>query len=210
MSSTTKDTIIRTLQTRGKCTVKELAEAADVSPVSIRHHLSNLQVDGMIDVEEVRHGVGRPHHLFFLTENALELFPARYYRLTNLILKEIKGSMPDEKVEDLLSSVAKTLAEEYSPHFNGLSVDERIQKLRAFLIEEGFEVEISKEGEKIIIQEISCPYYHVGQSHPEVCTIDQTLIARAFQVPVDRVTCLLDGDTFCKFEVHLNKPSEHA
>ena len=44
MANETRDLIVRTLRTRGKCTIKELAEAASVSPVSVRHHLSNLQV----------------------------------------------------------------------------------------------------------------------------------------------------------------------
>jgi predicted ArsR family transcriptional regulator len=204
MPTRTKDVIVKTLRAKGRCTVKELAEAAQVSPVSVRHHLASLQAEGLVDMEEVRHGVGRPRHHYFLTDQAHELFPTRYFRLTNRILEEIKDSLPEIKVQELLSSVADSLAEQFASELVGLSLEERLARLEAFLTEEGFEVEIERSGDTVILHELSCPYFRVGQSHPEICTIDQTLIARALNVPVERVTCLLDGDAHCKYAVQLD------
>jgi predicted ArsR family transcriptional regulator len=48
---------------------------------------------------------------------------------------------------------------------------------------------------------MSCPYYRMGQQHPDVCTIDQSFIATALSLPVERVACLLDGDMQCTFSV---------
>ncbi len=88
--------------------MNELAAASDVSPVSVRHHLSNLQAESLVAVEDERHGVGRPRQLFSLTETGLDLFPSRYVRLTNRLLDEIKESIPAGKVEELFSGVAST------------------------------------------------------------------------------------------------------
>jgi predicted ArsR family transcriptional regulator len=62
-------------------------------------------------------------------------------------------------------------------------------------------VEWERQGEQYLIREISCPYYHVGQSHPEVCTVDQTLISAVLDVPAEKVQCVLNGDAHCSYVV---------
>ncbi len=201
MASETREIILKTLRSRGSCTVKDLADAAGISPVSVRHHLSNLLADDLIGSEEVRHGVGRPRHVFSLTENGYELFPTRYYRLTNRLLGELKESLPDRSIETLLSGVADSMADDYASQLEGLPLEKRLRRLVELLNEEGFNADIQHQGDDIILRELSCPYFHVGQSHPEVCMIDQTFIARALSLPVERVRCLLDGDAHCAFVI---------
>lgn len=204
MASITRELILRTLRSKGKCTIKDLAEAAEISPVSVRHHLANLQADGLIKTEEVRHGVGRPHHVFSLTEDAFELFPTRYFRLTNRLLGEIKDALPADYVEGLLSNVANTMAEDYASQLKGLPLEERLRRLVDLLDEEGFDAEYERHGDEVLIREMSCPYIQIGQTHPEVCLIDQSFIAKALALPVERVTCLLEGDAHCAFSIPLS------
>lgn len=199
MASETREIILKTLRTRGSCTVKDLADAAGISPVSVRHHLSSLLADDLIESEEVRHGVGRPRHVFSLTEDGYELFPTRYYRLTNRLLGELKEVLSDSSVESLLSGVAESMAEDYGSQLEGLPLQQRLTRLVELLNEEGFNADIERQDDDIILRELSCPYFHVGQSHPEVCMIDQSFIARALSLPVERVRCLLDGDAHCAF-----------
>lgn len=208
MSSTTRDTILRTLKAQGKCTVKVLAEAAAVSPVSVRHHLSALQADDLVEVEEVKHGVGRPYHLFSLTEKAVELYPGRYFRLTNRLLDEIKDHMSDRLVRDLFSGVASAMAAEYAVQLSGMELSERLPKLMELLAEEGFDAEYEWQGEHVVIRELSCPYVHVGREHPEVCTIDTGFIATALDLPIERVECLLDGAAHCTFMLRAQAQSQ--
>lgn len=201
MASPTRETILKTLRTHGKCTIKELAEAADISPVSVRHHIANLQADDLVIVEESRKGVGRPLHLFSLSDKGAELFPGRYLRLTNRLLEELKDSLPEEQVHELFSSIASSMADSHLKELAGLPLDERLQGLLKLLSEEGFEAEIEYKDDHVLIRELSCPYFRIGVSHPEICTIDQTFIANALSVPVERVECLLDGDNLCTFSI---------
>lgn len=203
MSTPTRDTILRALRAQGKCTVNTLAEAAQVSPVSVRHHLSNLLAEGVIAMEEVRHGVGRPRQLFSLTESGLDLSPGRYFRLTNRLLDEIKGSLTTTQLEQLLSGVANGMADRYAEVLAGLSLTEKLSRLKEMLSEEGFDAELETQGDQVIIRELSCPYFRIGLEHPEVCRIDQAFIASALALPVSRVGCLLDGDAHCTFSVSL-------
>lgn len=205
MSTATKDIILRTLRAHGKCSVNELADAADVSPVSVRHHLANLQVEKMVVAEEVRHGVGRPRQLFSLTEDGLDLFPSRYLRFTNRLLDEIKGAMPEDQVQALFSGVAGSMAEQYALALEGLPLEARLKRMVELLSEEGFEANLENQGDQVLIHELSCPYFRIGRKHPEVCNVDQAFIATALSLPVERVTCLLEGDTDCTFAVEMEK-----
>jgi DeoR family suf operon transcriptional repressor len=67
--------------------------------------------------------------------------------------------------------------------------------------EEGLEVEWEKHGEDYHIREINCPYYHIGQNHPEVCSVDQTLISTLLSVPAEKIRCVLNGDAHCTYVV---------
>lgn len=201
MASGTRETILRSLRTQEQCTVKELAEIVGISPVSVRHHLTHLQAEGLVQVEEVRHGVGRPHHVFLLTEEALELFPTRYFRLTNRLLDEIKDAIPGDKVREIFTGIAGSMAKSYSEMLSGLSLDEQLTRLIDLLAEEGFEAELEKNGDCFIIRELSCPYLKLAQVHPEVCILDRGFIAQVLSLPVEHVNCLAKGDSHCAFAV---------
>jgi DeoR family suf operon transcriptional repressor len=201
MATQTRDIILRTLRARGKCTVNELAEASLVSPVSVRHHLANLQAENFVAVEDERHGVGRPRQLFSLTEAGLDLFPSRYVRLTNRLLDEIKESTPAGKVDQLFTGVASTMAADVALHLEGLPLEQRLERMVKLLAEEGFDAQIERQEGRILIRELSCPYFRIGREHPEVCTVDQAFIAAALSLPVERVACQLQGADTCTFAV---------
>lgn len=204
MAKSTRETILRTLRSQGKCTVKDLAKAAKVSPVSVRHHLANLEEENLVAVEEVRHGVGRPRHLFSLTDNALELFPARYYRLANRLLGEMKDSLPEGSVNTLFSHIADDLVQQFKDQLEGLPLETRLRRLAELLKDEGFEIEVEAGDGQVLIKEMTCPYLHVGREHPEVCLIDRQLIASALDLPVERIAWLLEGDRHCTYAVRVD------
>ena len=70
----TKDKILQTLLRKPKITINDLAEAVGINPISVRHHLTNLQMEGLIAAEEERHGVGRPRLVYSLTEDGMGWF----------------------------------------------------------------------------------------------------------------------------------------
>src|SRR3990170_8551655 len=206
MTTGTRDTILRTLRGRGQCTVTDLAEASGVTPVSVRHHLANLQAEGLVQAEEMRHGVGRPRHVFSLSYSGLDHFPSRYFHLIRRLLAEIKERMPEGQVGELLPGVAQAMAHTYASELEALPLAQRLERLVQLLSDEGFSAEVQRQGDRVLIRELSCPYYRIGQQHPEVCLIDQSFIATALSLPVERVNCLLDGDVHCTFSVALAAP----
>jgi DeoR family suf operon transcriptional repressor len=197
----TRDRILQTLLRRPRTTINELAEAVGINPISVRHHLTNLQVEGLVGAEEERHGVGRPRLVYFLTEDGMERFPTRYLRLTTRLLAQMKESMPAPVVARLFSEMADGLAEEYVSQMKGLDMEERLDLAKTLMTEEGFTIEWEKVGGQYRIHEITCPYLQIGQSHPEVCTVDQTLISKMLAVSAEKVQCVLQGDAHCTYVV---------
>ena len=198
---TTRDRILQTLLRQPRRTITELADAVGINPISVRHHLTNLQVEGLVGYEEERHGVGRPRLVYMLTEAGMEHFPTRYLRLTTRLLTQMKESMPGPVVAKLFSRVAEDLADEYAGQLQGLDMEERLDFVKRLLAEEGFTVEWEKLGEEYHIHEISCPYYQIGVNHPEVCTVDQALISRMLALPAEKVQCILNGNAHCTYVV---------
>ncbi len=197
----TRDRILQTLLRHPRSTINELAEAVGINPISVRHHLTNLQVEGLVTAEEERHGVGRPRLVYILTEDGLEKFPTRYLRLTTHLLSQMKEKLPQPMIGELFKEVAISLAAEHEEQLKGLSVEERLDALGDLLSEEGFVVEWERKGEEFHIHEITCPYLQVGQSHPEVCMVDQTLISKMLAVPAEKIQCILSGAAHCTYVV---------
>lgn len=195
----TRERVLRTLLSRERCTINELAEAVDINPISVRHHIHKLEAEGFVTSEEERHGVGRPRRLYFLTEKGREQFPSRYIRLTMRLLEQLKETMPPAIVGRLFTQMAQDLAADYTDDVESLTVEERLNLIRDLLTSEGFSVEWEQQGEYYHIREVNCPYYHVGQNHPEVCSVDQTLISTLLNIPAQKIQCMLHGDAHCTY-----------
>jgi predicted ArsR family transcriptional regulator len=197
----TRDRILQTLLRQPRTTINQLAVSVGINPISVRHHLTNLQVEGLVSAEEERHGVGRPRLVYYLTETGIERFPTRYLRLTTRLLAQMKETMPAPVVSKLFAEMADGLAQEYADQMIGMSMEERLELAKSLLTEEGFTVEWEQAGGQYRIHEITCPYLQIGQDHPEVCTVDQTLISKMLAVPAEKVQCILSGDAHCTYVV---------
>lgn len=197
----TRDRILQTLLKKPRSTINELAEAVGINPISVRHHLTNLQMEGLVDSQEERHGVGRPRLVYNLTNEGMERFPTRYLRLTTRLLTQMKETMPGPVVSKLFGQIAEDLASEYTNDIKGLSMEERLDFVKDLLAQEGFTVEWEKKNGQYQIHETSCPYYQIGITHPEVCTVDQTVISKMLALPANKVQCILDGGAHCTYVV---------
>lgn len=199
----TRDKVLQTILRQHRCTINDLAEAVEINPISVRHHIAKLQADGLVASEEERHGVGRPRRVYFLTEAGLEHFPTRYLRLTIRLLQQLKEHLPAPMVSEIFMQMATGIVEDYAQAVdaNGLSMEQRLEMVKDILTKEGFSVEWERFGDQYHIREISCPYLQVGQTHREVCWVDQTLISSLLALPAEKIKCVLDGDQHCTYVV---------
>jgi DeoR family transcriptional regulator, suf operon transcriptional repressor len=199
--SSTHDEILRTIKAQGRVSVAELAERLNITPVSVRHHLSTLLAEGLVKSTEVRQGVGRPRLVFTLSEAGQERFPARYLRLSERLLDELKSTLPPRALEDMFTRMAEGMVAEYSARLAGKSIEEKLSVLIEVLGTEGFLAKWNRTGETISLTEYSCPYLRIGQRHPEVCAIDQNVIQQLLNASVEKTTCVLNGADRCVFVI---------
>ena len=197
----TRDKILQTLLKKPKSTINNLAEAVGINPISVRHHLTNLQMEGLVESQEERHGVGRPRLVYLLTNDGMERFPTRYLRLTTRLITQMKETMSGQMISKLFGQIADDLVSQYAHDIKGLSMEARLDFVKEILAQEGFTVDWEKKGGQYHIHEISCPYYQIGVAHPEVCTVDQTLISKMLALPVNKVQCILNGAAHCTYVV---------
>ncbi len=198
----TRDLILQNLMKKPRSSISELAESVGINNISVRHHLINLQAEGVIMAEEERHGVGRPRLVYYLTEKGLERFPAGYLRLTNRLIDQLKKSLPEKTLQDLFEQLAQELAETYSEKSKKLSLEGKLDLLKEIMSKEGFSIEIDRTSDGYYINTISCPYYHISQKHPELCIMDQAIISSILAVPSEKVSCIHNGDSHCSFLIH--------
>jgi DeoR family transcriptional regulator, suf operon transcriptional repressor len=198
---TTRERILQTLLANPHSTINDIAGAVSINPISVRHHIINLLADGSIEVAEERHGVGRPRLVYSLSERGLEKFPTRYVSLTNRLLDQIKETLPEQQVSRIFSQLADGMASTYAEKAQKMTLDQRLQYVREILAQEGFTIEWERSNGMIKIHEITCPYLQVGQSHPEVCTVDQTIISTILKIPAEKITCVLSGDAHCTYVI---------
>ena len=197
--SQTRQAIIDTLKVMQYATVNELAEAVGVKPVTVRHHLNVLQADGLAASQERRQPVGRPIHVFFLTEKADGMFSQKYRVLVERLLDQLKNRLPEPAFKALIADLAGAVADEFRGELAHLPQKARMNRLIEILEGEGFiaEWEVTEDGIQLV--EHHCPYFHIGQRHPELCQIDHALIHIAMGGGVEKASCMLEGDRACTF-----------
>jgi len=197
----TREVILHTIKSSAESTIETLAEAADVSPVTVRHHINSLLADNLIEATAVRRKVGRPYYTYSLSPDGQELFPKRYVRLTSRILDELKSRLPEEMVAEIFKGVVQGIIAEHTGEFESLSMEARLDYLVDMLGEEGFLSSWEKTADGYKLVEYSCPYISVGHKHSEVCTFDRELMLTVLQTPIQQHSCMLEGANCCEFSL---------
>src|SRR5689334_9695927 len=109
----TREQILTLLRRQGQMTAAELSDALGIGAVGVRQHLALLDRDGLVRTAGVRRGVGRPSHLYALTEHAEALFPKRYDRLAMDALASADARGGPEALDQLFAERRHQLTAQY-------------------------------------------------------------------------------------------------
>jgi len=197
----TRDKVLQMLVAHPRSTIVEIAESVGINAISVRHHLTNLQANGLISAEEERHGVGRPRLVYFLTESGQEQFPKRYFQLSQHLISQLKKTMNTEAVGQIFKNMAIDLTSEYRDEILEMDMHERLALLHDIMSQEGYDLKVEQTNAGLEILEVACPFYKLGKDHPEICLFDRTLIANILAVPLSNITRVKHGDNHCSFKI---------
>ena len=202
MMQKTRQKILEYLKQHGEATVGELSVLLDdLTPVTVCHHLDVMRSEGLVGTPEIRHRAspGRPKYIYRLTEKAERLFPNNLQTMLTYLLDEMKRTMSAKQIKEILQGVAERMTETSDPVSNSETMEARLDRLVAYLIEHGYMANWESGPEGFVLLANNCPYEGVSGKHPEMCAVDLSYISMMLGVTPKRLTHQAKGDMQCSF-----------
>lgn len=195
----TKDNVLNQLLLLQNATISQLSLLLGISEISVRHHLISLETEGIVTSSEERHGVGRPRFIYRLTDKGYQNSPTDYIRISQQALQTMKRILGSEPFLELLQEIGKDLANGYASSLTSDDPDQNLNQIASQLTRDGFIFSWTRSGDTTTLTTHHCPFHYLGQSHPEVCTINHALLESLIQQPISHNTCILRGDVACTY-----------
>ncbi len=187
--------ILDLLKVHGPANAPELARLRGVNLTAVRQQLALLQREGLVAIRVEKRKVGRPTHLFALTEKADALFPQAYGPLALGLLRQIQQLDGERKVDRLLARRTRELADGYRKRLRGCSLEERWQELARIRAEEGYMARSMAGG----LAEHHCPIAAIAREFPQVCRFEQQLFEAVLGRKLERTDHLASGGRACVY-----------
>lgn len=198
----TRQQILLLLRRKGPMTAAELSKELGIGAVGVRQHLALLERDGLVQTGGVRRAIGRPSHLYALTDTAEALFPKAYDHLLIDALEFVRAQGGEDAIERLFEARRKRLYVEYSPRLEGRSLPERVAELATILNEHGYMCEWRRLPDGAIeLIEHNCPIDCVARSYPQACTHERALYEDLLRAPVERQQTIAADGRCCRFRI---------
>src|SRR6187397_3567710 len=109
-SSLRRDLLLR-LRLDGPSSPDQLAERIGASRTGVLQQLRALEAARLVSRQTVRHGVGRPRHLYDVTPDAQDLFPSTYDALASGLLSAIVAVGGEELIEEVFAARRRQLSD---------------------------------------------------------------------------------------------------
>jgi len=203
----TRRQILEILRDRETATVDDIvadleALRGSITSVTVRHHISKLQEDGLVDSAQMRHRStpGRPQHVYSLTDLGNSHFPNNYPELATNLLRKMRETLPEKQVNVIIEGVADDMAIEANIPREG-SMRKRLDSVVEYLNNHGYEAnwDIHKEGFLLVTG--NCPYHTISRDDENhtLCQMDMRLISQMLGVVPRKMSQISDGDEHCTY-----------
>lgn len=203
----TKQDILHLLLKQGHATAQKLAELLDLSPQAIRRHLKDLEAEALISHQVAQAGIGRPQHVYQLSQEGRAHLPDRHDEFAVALLHTLVETIGGDQVRSVLRKQWEHKAGEYRQRLGTGSLPERIAKLVELRKAEGYMAEwsslkpcTSDDTGQFIVTEYNCAISHIAESFPSVCSHELETFAAALQdCNVERTHWIINGENCCGY-----------
>jgi DeoR family suf operon transcriptional repressor len=199
----TKQDILQHLLKTGQASAQDLADALEISPQAIRRHLKDLETEGLIIHRQVQAGMGRPQHVYELSQEGRDRFPSRYGEFAVDFLDTLTETLGYEQASSVLRKHWERKAKEYRERLSEGSLRDRVAKLVELRKAEGYMAEwypVQESDCQFILTEHNCAISHVASSFPSVCGHELEMFAAALQnCKVERTHWIVNGEHRCGY-----------
>lgn len=193
--------ILLRLKRDGSATAKDLAGALSVSLNAVRHHLRELEGEGVVCYDRSRRGVGAPTHAYRLSAAGHALFPDRYEQTVAALLDHVVRTEGRQAAVALLEAQYRALAERLKAETAGMAPDERAAVIARVLHDEGYMATWSDAEDGGLLTESNCPHRFIAERFPELCDAEEAFLAQVFVGSVERRSRIAGGCGTCTYHV---------
>ena len=159
------------LRRSGPSAPDAIAAALGASRSGVAQQLRALDTAGLVTRTAVRHGVGRPRHLYDVTPEAQDLFPSNYDGLATGLLAAILEVGGESLVEEVFAARRRQAEARLRSEMEAsLPVDapleDRVRELARLQDELGYLAEARLDGATLTLIEHNCAVLDVAEAWP--------------------------------------------
>lgn len=199
--------ILRLLCESGAISPDLLATRLGLSRTSALQRLRELTVAGFVGRQAIRHGVGRPRHLYDVTPAAQAILPANYDGLATTLLESIEQVGGDALVDEVFQARRRLLLERILTRLvdrlgEDAPLDARVRELAVLQDDAGYVArsESGPDGGFELVQH-NCAILGAAAGHPAACRAEIELYEEILDARVTRVSHIASGDRTCTYRI---------
>lgn len=199
--------ILVRLRQGGPASPDQLATAIGASRTGVLQQLRALEATNFVSRQTVRHGVGRPRHLYDVTPDAQELFPSNYDGLAAGLLAAIGVVGGDGLIEQVFEARRRQAGARIRRDFDDrLGPDapfiDRVRTLAVLQDEQGYlaDAVVGDDG-TILLREHNCAILDVARGERAACDAELDLFRDVLGADVVRETHIASGDRCCQYRI---------
>lgn len=204
--------ILVRLRLDGPSTPDQLAATIGASRTGVLQQLRALEATDFVRHETLRHGVGRPRHLYDITDTAQQLFPSNYDGLAASLLAAVEAVGGDALIEQVFQARRRQIGERVRTELATLvgggddaPLAERVAALAAIQDEQGYlaRAELAADG-TVRLLEHNCAILDVAREGRAACAAELQLFRDVLGADVVRETHIAAGDRCCTYRIAEN------
>jgi len=205
-SALRREIIVR-LRRDGAATPDQLATGIGASRTGVLQQLRALEATGFVSRQTVRHGVGRPRHLYDITAEAQQLFPTNYDGLAAGLLAAIGAVGGEALVEQVFIARRRQIGDRVRRDLEDrVGADaqfvDRVRALAVLQDEQGYLADATIEPDgSIRLREHNCAILDVAQGQRAACDAELDLFRDVLGADVVRETHIASGDRCCTYRI---------
>jgi DeoR family suf operon transcriptional repressor len=199
--------ILLHLKSNGSATAKHLAATFGYSLNAVRHHLKELEGEGVIGYGRVPSGVGAPAHTWHLTDHGHALFPDRYERTVADLLDHLVATQGRDAAVRLLEQQYQDLAARLEAETRDMPAADRGDVVARVMRAEGYMATWQHASAGGLLTEHHCPHRLIAERFPEICLAEERFLSEVFGQNVERLSRIAGGCGTCTYRIDLAEPA---
>jgi predicted ArsR family transcriptional regulator len=183
-----------------------IATAIGASRSGVAQQLRALEGTGLVSRTTVRHGVGRPRHLYDVTGDAQSLFPSNYGGLATGLIAAILELGGDTLLDDVLAARSRQAGLALREGLAAVlpadaPLADRVRELARLQDGLGYLAEAEVADDAVRLVQHNCAVHDIAVANRAACRAELAMFRDVLGPGVERECHMLDGDRCCTYRV---------